>query len=232
MRALGCIWNDINDVDIDQKVLRTKNRMIVSKKVTKFEILTFSFVNLSIGVIPLFYISDRAVVVAFLVVPLIVSYPFMKRITWWPQFWLGLNFNWGLFVGFASVTDNYFSIYIFTFYLGCIAWTIAYDTVYGFQDILDDELIGVKSTSIKFKKKPKTFIFFCYLICYVLWSISLLSVFGKNILNLLMIIPFFFIIIKLIFLRLNEVSSCEKFFKQNCLFGMFVTLILIIIKLS
>ena len=110
MRALGCIWNDINDVDIDQKVLRTKNRMIVSKKVTKFEILTFSFVNLSIGVIPLFYISDRAVVVAFLVVPLIVSYPFMKRITWWPQFWLGLNFNWGLFVGFASVTDKEFVI--------------------------------------------------------------------------------------------------------------------------
>ena len=109
----------------------------------------------------------------FFVLPLIISYPFMKRITWWPQFWLGLNFNWGLLVGYYSVSEISFNISIILFYIGSIFWTIAYDTIYGFQDIEDDMKIGIKSTSIKFREKPKIFLIFNYFLCYIFWYMSI-----------------------------------------------------------
>ena len=96
----------------------------------------------------------------------------MKRITWWPQFWLGLNFNWGLLVSYYSVSEISFNISIILFYIGSVFWTIAYDTIYGFQDIEDDMKIGIKSTSIKFKKNPKIFLILNYFLCFVFWYMS------------------------------------------------------------
>ena len=96
----------------------------------------------------------------------------MKRVTWWPQLWLGINFNWGVLVGFYAVTNLSLNPSILFFYIGCIFWTIAYDTLYGFQDIEDDLIVGIRSTSIKFKSIPKTFLILNYTLCYICWNIS------------------------------------------------------------
>ena len=97
------------------------------------------------------------------------SYPFMKRITYWPQLFLGLTFNWGIIMAWTSITD-FLTIDIFMVYLAAIFWTLGYDTIYGAQDIVDDEIIGVKSTSIKFKSMLKKFVLFCYIISLLIFS--------------------------------------------------------------
>ena len=95
---------------------------------------------------------------------LVFTYPFMKRITYWPQLFLGLTFNWGIIMGWTSITNN-ISIEPIILYLSAIFWTLGYDTIYGLQDIHDDEIIGVKSTSIKFKNNVKVFVGTCYSLC-------------------------------------------------------------------
>ena len=151
----------------------------------------------------------------------------MKRLTWWPQLWLGINYNWGIIIGNSSVNENIFVFEIILFYLGCIFWTIAYDTVYGFQDIEDDMKIGVKSTSIKFKKKPKIFLTTMYIVSFTFWTLSLFLL-QKSFFNITFIMFLFFVILyNLFFLKIDNVKSCHSFFIKNSYFGLFVTLTLI-----
>ena len=111
--------------------------------------------------------------------PLVFSYPYMKSFTYWPQFFLGITFNWGIVMGWTAITNN-LMIEPFVLYLAAIFWTLGYDTIYGFQDIKDDEIIGVKSTSIKFKKNYKLFISMCYSL-FVLFLIILGSLKENNV---------------------------------------------------
>ena len=114
-----------------KKVVRTKYRLIAQDKLTKVQIITYIIINSLVGICPLFFIPFKAVVVALCVIPLIIIYPFMKRITWWPQLWLGITFNWGVFVGYNSINNNFISLEMLAMYLACVFWTLAYDTVYG-----------------------------------------------------------------------------------------------------
>ena len=227
MRALGCIWNDLNDKNFDILVKRTKNRLIAAEKVSNYEIIIFSIINLIFGVIPLFFISKFSIILCFCVLPLIISYPFMKRITWWPQLWLGLNFNWGLLVGYYSVSDIKLNITIILFYTGSIFWTIAYDTIYGFQDIEDDIKIGVKSTSIKFRKSPKIFLIFNYFICYVFWITSLSTLMPHPLILFFLSVIFITLVFNILKMSLADPLSCERSFKNNSLFGFFTTILLV-----
>ncbi len=227
MRSLGCIWNDWNDRKLDIFVTRTKGRLLASGKVSNYEIIIFSTINLILGVFPLFFIGKFSIILCFVVLPLIISYPFMKRITWWPQFWLGLNFNWGLLVSFYAVSEIKFNISILLFYIGSIFWTIAYDTIYGFQDIKDDLKIGIKSTSIKFSRSPKFFLILNYLACSIFWHMSLYTTKIKPLMLLFLTIIFIPLILNTMKINLNDPLSCEKSFKYNSFFGFFTSILLV-----
>jgi len=154
--------------------------------------------------------------------PLAFTYPLMKRYTYWPQLFLGITFNYGIVLGWTSITSE-INIVPIVFYLGAIFWTLGYDTIYGFQDIKDDEIIGLKSTSIKFKRNPNKFL----LICYSIFFLSLILVGYLMELN-----KYFFVILALAFfqmfflqlkkLNLKKASSCLNTFKSNNLLGMII----------
>ena len=173
MRSAGCIVNDISDRKFDKLVERTKDRPIASGKVSVKLAGIYAFVLCGIAFLVLINFNFFTIWMALLSMPLAFSYPLMKRFTYWPQLFLGITFNYGLVLAWISIT-NEISLIPIIFYLGAIFWTLGYDTIYGYQDIKDDEIIGVKSTSIKFKNNPKKFISFCYFI-----FIGILILLGK-----------------------------------------------------
>ena len=170
MRSAGCIVNDIFDKDFDKKVSRTKNRPIASKKISiKLGLIYASFLCF-LALLVLLNFNSYTILLALTSMPLAFSYPLIKRYTYWPQLFLGITFNYGLILGWVSIT-NQIELITIIFYSGAIFWTLGFDTIYGFQDIKDDEIIGVKSTSIKFKKNPKLFL----IICYSIFIVSLIT---------------------------------------------------------
>ena len=171
MRSAGCIVNDILDKEFDKKVSRTKNRPIASKKISVKLGLFYAIILCFLALLVLSNFNTFTIVLALGSMPLAFGYPLMKRYTHWPQLFLGITFNYGLVLGWVSI-NNQIDIAPIVLYLGAIFWTLGFDTIYGYQDIKDDEIIGVKSTSIKFKKNPKLFLISCYLI----FTISLIAV--------------------------------------------------------
>jgi 4-hydroxybenzoate polyprenyl transferase len=161
MRSAGCIFNDIVDRDLDKKVLRTKKRPIASGKISVSRSLIYAIILCLIAFLILLQFNLLTIILGLGSMFLAFSYPFMKRITYWPQLFLGLTFNWGIIMSWTLVTNS-ISIEPIILYIAAIFWTLGYDTIYGLQDIRDDEIIGVKSTSIKFKNNTKTFVGFCY----------------------------------------------------------------------
>ena len=163
--------------------------------------------------------------------PLAFTYPLMKRYTYWPQLYLGITFNYGLILGWTSIT-NEISILPIIFYFGAIFWTLGYDTIYGFQDIKDDEIIGLKSTSIKFKKKPNIFLY----ICYSIFLVSLFLVGYILQLNKFYYVFFLMTILHLFYFQINKLniqipSNCLKIFKSNNILGFLIFIGLLIGKL-
>ena len=151
------------------------------------------------------------------------AYPFMKRITYWPQLFLGLTFNWGIIMGWTSITGG-LSVEPFILYVAAIFWTLGYDTIYGLQDIRDDEIIGIKSTSIKFKKNAKFFIGTCYTLC-VFFILTLYNIMEIN--KYLFLLSVFFIlslIYQIKITKINTPKTCLKAFKINNLTGIFIFL--------
>ena len=150
MRSAGCIVNDISDRKIDKLVERTKNRPIASEKISVFNAAIYAAILCLLAFLVLINFNKFTIYMALLSMPLAFTYPLMKRFTYWPQLFLGITFNYGLVLAWISI-QNEVSIVPIIFYLGATFWTLGYDTIYGYQDINDDEIIGVKSTSIKFK---------------------------------------------------------------------------------
>jgi 4-hydroxybenzoate polyprenyltransferase len=146
MRSAGCVWNDILDRDLDAQVERTRGRPLPSGDVTVFQAVLFMLLLCSVGLGVLLLLPHPAQLVAFCAVPLVALYPLMKRITWWPQAWLGLTFNWGALVGYASIAGQ-LDVVAVLLYVGGLFWTLGYDTIYAMQDVVDDELAGVKSSA-------------------------------------------------------------------------------------
>ena len=171
MRSAGCIINDITDKEIDKKVSRTKNRPIASGDVSITLGLIYSAVLCLIALLVLINFNKLTIILALCSMPLAFTYPLMKRFTYWPQLFLGITFNYGLILGWTSV-QNEISFLPIILYFGAIFWTLGYDTIYGFQDIKDDEIIGVKSTSILFKNNPKMFLFFSYLFFIIFYFVT------------------------------------------------------------
>ena len=231
MRSAGCIVNDIFDKKFDQKVNRTKNRPIASNKISIQKGIFYTLILCFLALLILVNFSQLTIILALGSMPLAFTYPLMKRFTYWPQLFLGITFNYGLILGWISI-KNSIDIIPIIFYLGAIFWTLAYDTIYGFQDIKDDEIIGVKSTSIKFKKNANLFVTLCYLI----FSLSLVTVgFLMNfnyifyLLALVSAIPLFFY--QVFNLDIKNSKKCLIIFKSNNLLGFFVFINILISKL-
>ncbi len=221
MRSAGCIVNDIVDKDLDKKVKRTRERPIASKKITVFNALVYVTLLCSVALLILLQFNWLTITLGMGSMILAFAYPFMKRITYWPQLFLGLTFNWGIIMGWTAITNS-MSIEPLVLYLAAIFWTLGYDTIYGLQDIYDDEIIGVKSTSIKFKNTPKVFVGSCYCLC-VLFILLMSLVMEMNKYLLLLSIPFILsFVYQLKIFNANNPKSCLAAFKNNNITGIFI----------
>ena len=231
MRSAGCIINDIVDRNIDTKVERTKSRPIASGKISVKEGLFLSLFLCLIALGVLLQFNKLTIVLALASMPLAFTYPYMKRFTYWPQLYLGITFNYGLLLGWSSIQNN-ITIIPLVFYFGAIFWTLGYDTIYGFQDIKDDEIIGVKSTSIKFKNNPKIFLIICYLISIISLILTGYLMKFSLIFYLFLLFPILHLFIYQIKnLNINDHLQCLKIFKSNNSFGMLIFLNILIGKL-
>ena len=231
MRSAGCIINDITDKKFDQKVERTKNRPIASEKISIKLALLYALVLCFCAFLILINFNLLTIVLALASMPFAFSYPLMKRFTYWPQLFLGITFNYGLVLAWISI-NNSISLTPILFYIGAIFWTLGYDTIYGYQDIKDDEIIGIKSTSIKFKNNPKTFLTLCY--SFLLISLILIGVLMNfnNIFYLFLIIPFCHLFFyQISFLNINKPEDCLKIFKSNNVLGLIVCMNILVGKL-
>ena len=231
MRSAGCIINDIADRKIDKLVERTKNRPIASGKISTQLAIIYSIILCSLAFLVLINFNLFTIIMALVSMPLAFTYPLMKRVTYWPQLFLGITFNYGLVLAWISVT-NEISIIPIIFYFGAIFWTLGYDTIYGFQDIKDDEIIGVKSTSIKFKSDPKRFLFISYFLFVTsLFLIGFLMNF-KNIYFLFMLLPIYHLFIfQIKKLDTSLPNDCFIKFKSNNFFGFLILINILIGKL-
>ena len=220
MRSAGCIVNDIIDKKYDQKVERTKNRPVASGKVSTNLALIYTLILCLIAFLVLINFNLLTIILGIASMPFAFTYPLMKRFTYWPQLFLGITFNYGLILAWTSINET-ISIIPIVFYTGAIFWTLGYDTIYGYQDIKDDEIIGVKSTSIKFKNNTKIFLISCYSIFFAsLIIIGMLMNFSS----------FFYLSLLIIFLHLfyyqikslntKSPKNCLKLFKSNNFLGL------------
>ncbi len=171
MRAAGCVVNDIADRDFDAKVARTANRPLASGALVPLQAWLFMAALLAAGLVILVQLNRTAIAFGFAALPLVGLYPFMKRITWWPQAWLGLTFNWGALMGWAAVTGGLAWPAVILYGAG-IAWTLGYDTIYAHQDKEDDALIGVKSSARRLGAATRPWLFAFYGVALALLALA------------------------------------------------------------
>ena len=176
MRAAGCVWNDIIDRDLDAQVERTRARPVASGAIAVKKALALAIGLSLIGLVVVLQLRPLAQLVAVASLGLVAAYPFMKRITWWPQAWLGLTFNWGALVGFVAVADPAPAMALL--YAGGVAWTLGYDTIYALQDIEDDAMAGIKSSARALGSRARAGVAGFYAAAVGLWAAALWAAAG------------------------------------------------------
>ena len=226
MRSAGCIINDLVDKKIDSKIQRTALRPIAANKISKWQAFIFLILLLSIGLVILLQFKLQTILVGLVCTPLIVLYPFMKRITFWPQLFLGIVFNWGIIICsvefFGTLTKEFFILY-----LACVFWTIGYDTIYAFQDLKDDKKNKIKSTAVLFNDKGKHLVLTSYTLMFLLIGYLSLSYQNQTFVILFLIAIFCFIFFNLTTWDYKSESNSGKKFRQNNLFGAMIFLYLL-----
>jgi len=231
MRSAGCIVNDIYDKNFDKKVERTKNRPIASGKISIKLSLIYVIILCLCAFLILINFNKLTIILALCSIPFALVYPLMKRITYWPQLFLGITFNYGLILGWVSIHDK-LSIIPLIMYFGAIFWTLGYDTIYGFQDIKDDEIIGVKSTSIKFKNIPFVFLIICYLIFFLTIVITGIYLKFDYIFFMSLALLFYHLFFRQISkLNIKIKKNCLEIFKSNNEIGLLIFISIIIGKI-
>ena len=175
MRSAGCVYNDIVDRDLDRRVERTRLRPLANNRVSVRTAWGLAIALCMVGLVVLLQLPRTAQLIALSSLAPVAAYPYMKRITWWPQAWLGLVFSWGALVGWPAVTRS-FALPALWLWLGSIAWVIGYDTLYAIQDIEDDALVGVKSSARRLGERAATGIAIFYALALVGWAAAIWSV--------------------------------------------------------
>jgi 4-hydroxybenzoate polyprenyltransferase len=231
MRSAGCVYNDIVDRDLDRRVERTRLRPLASGRVSIRSACILIALLCLIGLAVLLQLKIIAAIVALISIAPVAAYPFMKRITWWPQAWLGIVFSWGALVGWPAVTGG-LSWTAFLLWLGSIAWVVGYDTLYAIQDIEDDALVGVKSSARRLGGKAPAGIAIFYCLALLFWGAAIWSV-----------RPDWFALLTLVPAALHlanqalraEPSDGElalKLFRSNRFCGLLVALAMLVVGLS
>jgi 4-hydroxybenzoate polyprenyltransferase len=223
MRSAGCVYNDLIDRDLDRQVRRTALRPLAKGELSTKEATLFLTALLLGGALVLFSLPLPVILTGFIALALVLLYPWMKQITYWPQLFLGLTFNIGILMGWLSLHST-LSLAPFLFYGGAIFWTMGYDTIYGFQDREDDLLVGIKSSAIIVATLPKTFLSVVYGGALLLWTI------GGILAHLTFMYWFFLTLIMLHFiwqivsLKENVSANCLQRFDSNAYVGLFLLL--------
>ena len=223
MRSAGCIFNDIVDKDFDKKVKRTKKRPLAANIISVNHAFFYVAFLCFFAFLILIQFNTLTIFLGLGSMLLAFSYPFMKRITYWPQLFLGITFNWGIIMSWTSMGYD-ISYNILTLYTAAIFWTLGYDTIYGAQDMSDDEIIGLKSTSIKFKKNIKFFVGGCYFLSVLLLSFLFLELIGINFFTLFLFAFFLSLFYQLKTFKKEEQESCLMAFKINNFSGLILFL--------
>ncbi len=229
MRSAGCIVNDIVDKDVDIKVQRTKKRPLAANLISVKKSLLYVFLLCAVAFLILIQFNKLTILLGLASMILAFSYPYMKRFTYWPQLFLGLTFNWGIIMAWTSIT-GYISFEIIVLYTSAIFWTLGYDTIYGVQDIVDDEIIGMKSTSIKFKNNIKLFVSICYFLSSALLVYLFYYKFGLNNFTLLIIMFILTLMYQIIKFKKDSPKKCLEAFKLNNISGLFLFFGIILIN--
>ena len=219
MRSAGCIFNDIVDKDFDRKVQRTKQRPIASGKISVIHSFFYVIILCAVAFCILLQFNITTIALGLGSMILAFAYPFMKRITYWPQLFLGITFNWGLVMAWTSM-NNDITLNILLLYLAAIFWTLGYDTIYGAQDMSEDEIIGLKSTSIKFKENMFLFVSVCYFVTIISIFFLFINFLGVNFFTLFLLIFYLSLIYQLIKLRKNNSENYLSLFKFNNISGL------------
>ena len=216
MRSAGCIYNDIVDRPFDGRVVRTKNRPLVRAEnpVSLHLAVVFLAANLIVGFVCLMLLNWVAIGIGVCAAVMIATYPWMKRITYWPQLFLGFTMNMGFVIG-CCVVNEFLNAPMVLIYLGMVSWTLGYDTIYGFQDMDDDALIGVKSSSLRLRQHPRLFISLMYVVTLGCWcSAGTMLQFGVAYYCGIFVIAVL-LLWQVATLDINNVSNCLTRFKHN-----------------
>ncbi|MAZ46832.1 MAG: 4-hydroxybenzoate octaprenyltransferase [Rickettsiales bacterium] len=225
MRGAGCCINDFFDKDLDKKIERTKNRPLAKNLISDSDVLFFILFQLVLGFFVLINFNAKVIFFSFLIFPMVIIYPLFKRVTYFPQLILGLIFNWGVLIGFLT-QNNQLNLGIIFLYLSGIFLTIAYDTIYAFQDLSDDKLAGVKSLAIYLEKKPRVIIFLIFCISFIFLNLSILekkqlSFFETIILTLAVLICYL-----IQYLNFKKKMSYKSIFDFSAYVGALITVVI------
>jgi len=223
MRSAGCIVNDIVDKDFDKKVKRTKTRPIAAGKITIKQAFLYVLILCGLAFLILIQFNLLTILLGMGSMIFAFSYPFMKRITYWPQLFLGITFNWGIVMAWTAI-NNSISPEIIILYISAIFWTLGYDTIYGAQDMSDDEIIGLKSTSIKFKKNIKFFVSTSYLITIFMILYLFKNSLGANFFSLFLVFFMLSFIYQLLRFKNNYSRNYLEIFRFNNYSGLLLFL--------
>ena len=228
MRGAGCTWNDLLDKKYDAKVKRTQNRPLASNKISSVNAIIFLIFQLFLSLLILIQFNNITIIIGLLSIVPIIIYPLMKRITWWPQVFLGITFNWGAIMGWTAATGE-ITYHFVIMYIGCIFWTIGYDTIYAHQDKIDDNFLGLKSTAILFGSKTKfaLSIFYLIFISSILIIINIIEIKSFLINSLFIFFIFAHLFSQIFFLNIDNPDNCLKIFKSNNSLGVIIFMLLL-----
>ena len=228
MRGAGCTWNDLLDKKYDAKVKRTQSRPLASNKISSVNAIIFLIFQLFLSLLILIQFNNVTIIIGLLSIIPIIIYPLMKRITWWPQVFLGITFNWGAIMGWTAATGE-ITYHFVIMYIGCIFWTIGYDTIYAHQDKIDDNFLGLKSTAILFGSKTKfaLSIFYLIFISSILIIINIIEIKSFLINSLFIFFIFAHLFSQIFFLNIDNPDNCLKIFKSNNSLGVIIFMLLL-----
>ena len=231
MRSAGCVYNDIVDRDLDRKVQRTRLRPLASGRVSLRSAWILVGLLCLAGILVLLQLNGVAAVVSLVSLGPVAAYPFMKRITWWPQAWLGIVFSWGALVGWPAVTGT-FDWPALILWFGSIAWVIGYDTLYAIQDIEDDALVGVKSSARRLGEKAPLGIGFFYALALSLWGVAIWLVRPDWIALLTLVPAALHLANQTLSADVNDGELALKLFRSNRSCGFLILLAMLVVGLT
>ncbi len=218
MRSAGCIMNDIADREFDRQVERTRSRPLASGELSVRQAAALLTLLLAAAAAVALALGWVVVLWAALSLPLVVSYPFMKRISWWPQLFLGFTFNWGALMGWAAVRGTV-GLPTILLYIGCIFWTLGYDTIYAHQDKLDDARAGVKSTALRLGNNTKRAVGCFYLLAVIFWAAAGLAAGSGLWLFIILLLAELQLGWQICAVDLDDPASCRRIFISNARLG-------------